>query len=260
MISPEKDPSGIEIVETLAELQFDYIELSLSHLTSMDEAAFSKLARRIERSGIACEACNNFVPARIRLTGPDADLGSALEYAKAALDRAGRLGARTIVFGSSGAKNVPAGFPHDQAWRQIVQFLQALGPLAAPYGITIAIEPLNRQESNIVTLAAEGLRLSRDVGHPNIQLLIDFYHLRRENEDFGILLEAKSAIRHVHFAEVRSRIFPIDDDDDYQTFFDYLQKIGYDGRCSIEAYTKNFGSEAPRALAMLKAIASRSKK
>ncbi|HXP97056.1 MAG TPA: sugar phosphate isomerase/epimerase family protein [Telmatospirillum sp.] len=258
MISPETDPSGVAVVETLAELGFDYIELSLSHMTSMDEASFFALIKRVNRSGIACEACNNFFPSHLRLTGPDASLGPALDYAKAALERAGRLGAKVVVFGSSGAKNVPAGFPYDKAWGQIVDLLQALGPIAASNGVTIAIEPLNKQESNIVTLAAEGLRLSRDVNHPHVQLLIDFYHLRRENEDFEILIDAKAAIKHVHFAEVQSRIFPTKAEEDHLTFFNYLNKIRYAGRCSIEAYTDDFALDARRALATLKTIAARS--
>jgi len=90
------------------------------------------------------------------------------------MDRAARVGAEIIVFGSAGAKNVPVGFPMNVAWRQIVDLLQHLGPLAAERGLTIAIEPINRQEANIVTLAAEGLRLAREVNHPRVQLLVDY--------------------------------------------------------------------------------------
>ncbi|MGA9062746.1 MAG: sugar phosphate isomerase/epimerase family protein [Terracidiphilus sp.] len=254
MISPCTDPVGAEIVETLAELQYDYIELSLSHLTALREPVFSNLVRRIERSGIGCEACNNSFPSHIRLTGPDAHLKAALQYAEEALARAAQLGVKTVVFGSAGAKNVPAGFSYKTAWQQIVDLLRSLGERAQKYGITIAVEHLNRQESNIVTLASEAMQLAREVGHPNVQLLIDYYHLRRENEDFGILLEAGSMIRHVHFAEVQSRSFPVEDNEHYGKFFDRLRSLRYDGRCSIEAYTQNLASDGKRALEKLKEI------
>ena len=257
MISPDRDPIGVDIVESLAEMQFDYIELSLAHMTALAEPAFSDLVKRVERSGIACEACNNFFPAKIRLTGPEADRSIALDYAGRAFERAERLGAKIIVFGSSGAKNVPSGFPYDDAWRQIVELLRALGPLAEAHGLTIAIEHLNRKESNIVTLAAEGMRLSREVDHPNVRLLIDFYHLGQEHEDLGVLAEARSEIRHIHFAEVQKRIFPVDEQRDYVTFFEGLRRIQYDARCSIEAFTDDFATDAARGLATLKAIAAR---
>jgi sugar phosphate isomerase/epimerase len=254
MISPSADPVGVEIVEALAEIGYDYIELSLSDLTALPEPAFASLVERVNRSGIRCEACNNFFPRRIPLTGGQARLNHALTYAAAAMDRAARIGAEMIVFGSAGAKNVPAGFPADTAWRQIVELLQHLGTLATQRGLTIAIEPINRQESNIVTLAAEGLRLAREVNHPRVQLLVDFYHLMMEKEDFGILAEAGPVLRHVHFAQVQGRSFPDRVEDEYPLFFRRLQQIGYAQRCSIEAYTTDFATDARRALSLLKQL------
>ena len=252
MIAPSTDPIGIEAVETMAELGFDYIELSLSNLASLSEPAFGDLARRMERSAIRCEACNNFFPRRIRLTGAEARLDRALDYARHALDRATRLGAGIIVFGSSAARNVPDGFPEEDAWGQIIELLQRLGPVAAERDLTIAIEPINRQESNIVNLAVEGLRLAREVDHPNVQLLVDFYHLMMEREDTGIILEAGSAVRHLHFAKVAGRSFPTEREPAYDPFFDAMRRIHYTGRCSIEAYTQDFPADARSALRVLR--------
>lgn len=252
MISPSTDPVGIEIVESMAEIGFDYIELSLADLAAMPEPAFVDLARRVEWSGIRCEACNNFFPRTIRLTGEEARLQAALDYAAQALDRTERLGARIIVFGSSGAKNVPDGFSKDAAWRQIVELLRRLGPRAAQHGLTIVIEPINREESNIVNLAADGLRLAREVDHPNIQLLIDFYHLTMECEDPAILIEAGTAIRHLHFAKVAGRSFPLETETAHSRFFAMMRRIRYAGRCSIEAFTRNFPADARQALRILK--------
>jgi sugar phosphate isomerase/epimerase len=257
MIAPTTDPVGVAIVEKLAALGFDYIELSLAHIAAMTDAAFGDLARRVAGSGLRCEANNNFFPASIRLTGPDAVLARALEYAKGAFERAERLGSTVVVFGSSAAKNVPAGFPQPAAWRQITDLLRGLGPLAARHGITIAIEPLNRQESNIVNLVSEGLRLTQEVDHPNVRLLVDFYHLMRESESFEDVLAAGSVIRHIHFAEIQARNFPTVPQEDYDRFFACLQRIQYDDRCSIEAFTRDFDADAPVALAVLRETASR---
>lgn len=253
MISPHRDPLGGGIVEELAASGFDYLELSLRDLAALVEPDMAQLQKRIEMAGIRCEACNNFFPAAVRLTGPEASLPGAIEYATRALERAARIGVSIVVFGSSDAKNVPPGYPYADAWRQIVALLQALGPVAGKLGITIVIEPLNRRESNIVCTAAEGLKLVREVAHPSIQLLIDYYHLRLEKEDPGIVLEAGKAVRHVHFAEPAGRVFPLEASPAYESFFAHLQQIGYNARCSIEAYTRDFSSDARRALAILKA-------
>jgi D-psicose/D-tagatose/L-ribulose 3-epimerase len=86
-------------------------------------------------------------------------------------------------------------------------------------------------------------------------LLIDYYHLRLEAEDPGIILEAGSAIRHVHFAESTGRVFPLASNPDYDAFFSNLRQIGYSGRCSIEAYSEDFSADAGPALAVLRAAA-----
>jgi len=255
MITPRQDLIGIEIIEDLAAIGFDYIELSIRDLTALPEAAFTQILKRIEASGIRCESCNNFFPARVRLTGPDASMPAAVAYATTIFERAAQLGVSEIVFGSADAKNVPAGFSHDDAWLQIVELLQALGPIAAKYGITVVIEPLNTRESNLICTAKEGLKLACEVNHPNIQLLIDYYHLRQANEDPGIVLEAGSTIRHLHFAEPIERGFPLEPAAEYETFFSNLRQIGYAGRCSIEAYTQNFVADAKRALAVMRTLA-----
>jgi D-psicose/D-tagatose/L-ribulose 3-epimerase len=254
MIAPATDPIGIEVIETMAELGFDYIELSLAHLAALEEGLCLEVGRRVERSGLRCEACNNFFPAAVRLTGADARLDAALEYADRALDRAAALGARVVVFGSSGAKNVPAGFDHPTAWRQIVGLLRRLGPMAASRGLTIAIEPLNKLESNIVNLAAEGLRLAAEVAHPQVGLLIDYYHLAMEREDPAILVEAGPVLRHLHLARADGRRFPRElESAGMAAFFDTIRSIRYTGRCSIEAYTDDFATDARQAIAFLRA-------
>jgi D-psicose/D-tagatose/L-ribulose 3-epimerase len=213
--------------------------------------------RRDHRSGIRCEACNNFFPPQIRLTGQDADLTEALNYAGKALDRAARLGACIVVFGSSASRNVPHGFPMEKAWQQLVELLGNLGPMAKPHGITITIEPLNKLESNIINLAPEGLRLAQEVDHPNIQLLLDFYHLMMERETPETILQAGSFIRHVHLAKPEGRLFPTEPEDELCRFFSYLERIRYSRRCSIEAYTSGFEADARRSLRILKEMTER---
>jgi len=252
MVASVSDPLGISFVDAMAEAGFDYIELSLRDIVSLPDAELASLAAKLKRSGIPCEACNNFFPSEIRLTGPAIELDRAVAYAVNALNRAARLGASIVVFGSSGARNVPDGFAVSAARKQLVDLLGRLGPLAQQRGITIVIEPLNRLESNIINLASEGLDLVQEVDHSNIQLLVDFYHLAKEQESSDVLVRARSAVRHVHFAKPEGRTFPTEWTESYADFFTRLAGIDYAGRCSIEAYTTDFASDARRSLRLLK--------
>jgi sugar phosphate isomerase/epimerase len=120
-------------------------------------------------------------------------------------------------------------------------------------GITIAVEPLRREETNIINSAAEGLALVEAIGDPNFQLMIDFYHLASEKEDPAIVLRANQHIRHLHMANPQGRVYPAEwTEFDYAPFFANLKKIGYDKRISVEATAKDFAAEAPRAIALLR--------
>ena len=110
LVASAPDRTGVEIVERLAEYGYDYIELPLAEMMDLDGGAFGALRARVEASSLRCETCNNFFPARVRLTGPEADLDAARDYCVRALDRAAELGAAVVVFGSAGAKRVPGGF------------------------------------------------------------------------------------------------------------------------------------------------------
>jgi D-psicose/D-tagatose/L-ribulose 3-epimerase len=253
LISPA-DPLGADIVEQLATLGYDYIELSLRDLAALSEPAFASLATRLQRAGVPCEACNNFFPAEIRLTGSAADLPAALGYAQAALARAARLGVSIVVFGSSGARNVPAGFPLEAAWAQLRALLSALGPIADGHGITIVIEHLNRGESNILNSIAEGGRMAREVAHPRIRVLADAYHVRQEKEDPAVLA-AVAPVAHVHIAQQAERLFPSGDDAELANFFQKLRATGYAQRVSIEAYTRDFPADAARGLRVCRELA-----
>lgn len=241
-------------IEQLAELGYDYAELFLASLAALPEAEFQAVVDRLGRAGIPCEACCIFYPRTVRLTGPDVDWVKVEEYDRLAISRAARLGAKVIVFGSSGAKNVPEGFPYDQAWQQIVQAMHIAAPIAAEHGITIVIEPLNKKEANIVLNGAEGLKLAQDIDRPSVQLLIDFYHMALENESPDILLKAGSAIQHTHISTVPARTYPVTVDPGYLPFFANLKAIGYQGRVSVEARTDSFYEDAKAALVVLKQL------
>ena len=69
LVAQNPDKTGVEIVEKIAQYGYDYIELPLAEMMQLSDADFAALCKRVERSGIRCEACNNFFPGRIRLTG-----------------------------------------------------------------------------------------------------------------------------------------------------------------------------------------------
>ncbi|RPI99900.1 MAG: sugar phosphate isomerase/epimerase [Deltaproteobacteria bacterium] len=254
LIATQADGTGREWIEKGKEIGFDYVELPLAQVMDLDEEEFSSLRESVASSGLPCEACNNLFPGHIRLTGDAVDYREIEEYLAKALDRAAQLGAKVIVFGSSKSKNVPEGYPMDQAWSQLVELLRFIDPLVKAKSITIAIEPLCKLESNIINTVGEGFQLSRAADRENIKLLVDYYHLVMEQEDPEILLRVGSYIKHAHFASPVGRVYPFEVEDGYLRFFGFLKRFGYEGRLSVEAYTKDFCRDAKRSLEILRRL------
>lgn len=254
MVSTKPDGTGAELLDSLAKIGFDYAELPLAEMTALPEADFQNIRQALQRNGIRCECCNNFFPKTIRLTGAEADLELILGYVEKALKRAKALGVSNVVFGSGGAKNVPEGFPIEQGYEQIVTLLKRIAPVASGYGITIVIEPLRKAECNLINTFEEGCRLAKDVNDPAIRVLVDFYHMRVEQEPVQHILElGKEFLRHVHFARTEGRIYPACvEEDEYIPFIKALKSIGYDERISCEAYTDDFVTGAEKALKFFK--------
>lgn len=252
----------LQSIETLAAFGFEYAEPGLSLTLALAPDALASARARVASSGLRVETMNWFLPGtEIKLTGPEADPAKIRSYVEKALELAESFGAKVIVFGSPGARTVPDGFPRDKAWAQLKEFLRTCGDViqSRGYGMLIGIEALRRPETNIINSVAEALKLAREVNHPKIRLIVDFYHLAFENEDPAVILEARDMIVHLQIADPRERTFPTDETGEprYGMFFTNLRKIGYQGRISIEANSKDVEKDARASIAFLKRMAAK---
>jgi sugar phosphate isomerase/epimerase len=246
----------IDIISLAAELGYDYVELPLSPTAALDDAAYERVRAYIGASAIKCECMNVFVPAKIRLTGDGYDERAIAGYADLALARAAGLGAGIVVFGSGGARNIPDGYPYDKAFAQLVGAVQIMSDAAEKHGVKIAIESLNRNETNIINNLPEAERLMRKARRNNIKLLWDFYHFSLESDSIEELRRLTDAgdVIHAHFADPDGRVYPSKVKPEFLTVFGALRNAGYAGRCSIEARIENTGSPAGEMAAGLAAL------
>jgi D-psicose/D-tagatose/L-ribulose 3-epimerase len=216
---------------------FDYIEPSAADIAAMSDDDFNQFASGVLASPIRCEAFNGLIRRPdLKVVGNDVPTDALRSYLDGCLARCRRLGASVVAWGSAGSRNVPEGFPRDRAQQQIADFLHMAGDVGRQHEIIVAIEPLRHQECNILTTGAEALEMVRRVKHPNVRMIIDYFHLREENEDPRILEVAQHEIVHFHFANPHGRVWPHDlsEDDQYAAFFDYIKKINFSGGISVE--------------------------
>jgi sugar phosphate isomerase/epimerase len=176
------------------------------------------------------------LPADLKTLGPNADHEGVLQRTELALKRAKECGSKYIVFGSGGARNIPDGFDRDKAKAQHIAVTKRMAPLAEKYGIKIAVEPLNRGETNFINSLAEGVEIVEAVKSPGVKLLCDIYHMLKEDESPDEIVKYGKHIVHCHIAERESRTPPGVKGDDFRAYLASLKKIGYKGGLSIECF------------------------
>ncbi|HOK95535.1 MAG TPA: sugar phosphate isomerase/epimerase family protein [Anaerohalosphaeraceae bacterium] len=246
--------TGLDNTAKLQNAGYDYIELGVQRFLvpqSSDED-FAKNLLEAQSVKAPLYACNSFLPSSLICVGPAADHPAILTYAETAFRRAQAAGIRVIVFGSGSSRRVPDGFEPAQAQRQFVDLLKKMGPIAEKYGVIIAIEPLNKKECNFINTVAEGTAIAREVNHPNIRVLADFYHMALEDEGPDSIRAAGRLLAHCHIAEKEGRKWPGASGFDFTGYFKALKDIRYRGCISIEGRADDFDRQLPEALAYMK--------
>ena len=246
--------TGFDGLDAARKAGFDYIEPPVAALVpDKPDADFAAVVAAAKKAAIKPEAFNCFIPASLKITGPDANLKALADYVAIAAARAASIGGKVIVFGSGGARAVPQGFPADKAMDQVVQFLRAIAPIARKAGITVAIEPLRKAECNIINLVSQGYALARLVGAPAVLGLADLYHVGQENEPYADIAAGGRLLAHVHVAHPVTRKCPLPGDGfDYRPFLRALKQAGYDDRISLECGWDSLPEQGPEAAGHLR--------
>lgn len=213
---------------------------------------YEKSLSLLKESPLPVPACNSFFPAELRLTGDEVDEAKVFQWAETAFSRAQQAGVRIIVLGSGGARKIPDGFGYDKAFSQFTSLLARMGEIADKYQVTIALEHLNRQETNFINTLEEANAIVSKVNHPAVGLLCDVYHMLMEDESPGSILKAGKRIVHCHVAEKTGRAAPGTHGQDFVPYFRALKKAGFKGKISIECKWNDFTNEVEPSLQYLK--------
>ena len=245
---------GLNRAPAAAACGLDYLEANVASflVPELPDSAFAAQRAAADTLGLPIYSANGFVPADIKVVGPEADLERAGRYAEVAIRRAAEAGMKILVLGSSRSRSIPEGFPREEAEDQFLSMVKGMAPVAEACGIIVAIEPLQASETNFINTVAEGAEMARRSGSPNICVIADFYHMAREGEPAEDIVAAADKLVHCHIAECAGRTPPGVDGDDFTPYLKALKKIGYTGRISFECKWGDVAAQLPVAVQVLK--------
>ena len=212
---------------------YEGVELAIRDPAMVDEI---KLETALSNLGLKVPAIGTgqaWGEERLSLTSPEAEIRkAAVERLKSHLELAEQLKALVIVGLLRGI--TPAGQTKDQSMHYLLDGLREVCQAASTHQVNLAIEPLNRYETDLLHNVDECLEFITQVGSPNLGLLLDTFHMNIEEADINSsILQAGAKVYHFHVAD-SNRWYAGAGHMDFQSILATLRSTGYTGWVSGE--------------------------
>jgi D-psicose/D-tagatose/L-ribulose 3-epimerase len=176
------------------------------------------------------------------LRGVDSQRTSTVDYISDLIDLASQLDARVVcgpMYSETGRANAYSDVEREQQLMQISEALKPLCEKAEAQDVFLAIEPLNRFETDCINTIEQALDLINRVGSPALKIHIDTFHMNIEEKDSAAAIRhAGRHIGHVH-ASASHRGLLGQDQVDWPAILGALDEIDYNGDIVIESFSKD---------------------
>lgn len=184
-------------------------------------------------------------PKGLHVTTPDTDLRErSWEHIRRLVDLCADLGDRGVmVFGSPLQRNTTGGSTREEATKRYMDGLAAVAPHAESRGVTILVEALPKNQTDVVLSLEEAAGIVREIGSPAIQTMFDTHNAVDETDPHAALVERYfPIIRHVHVNETDGGHCGTGDYD-FASVLAALKRLDYQGWVSLEAFDFAPGAE-----------------
>lgn len=226
-----------EVLETIARLGFGAVELPIEDPALVDAAELAPVLRDL---GLKPHVCGAFGPGRDLTSEDPAERAATRAYLDRCFGIAAALGAGFVCGPMYARVGKARQLPDDarrREWDLAVAELREVCKSAANLGLGIAIEPINRFETDMVNTVDDAIRMIREIDHPAAKVMIDTFHMTIEETNLGDAIRRAGAdLVHVQVSEnhrgvTGTGLTPWTD------FRDALRDIGYGGSVVIESFT-----------------------
>ncbi|MAQ89627.1 MAG: sugar phosphate isomerase/epimerase family protein [Pirellulaceae bacterium] len=236
----------IPVVASLKEMGYDGVEIPVFE-DNID--LYTQWGARLKEMGLECTAVTVRGEEDNPISADPAVRALGVENNKRALDNAAAAGAVRLVGPYHSALGVFSGQgPTEDEWKWGVDSMRQVAEHAETVGITLGVEALNRFETYLLNTHADSARFVREVDHPNARMMYDTFHANIEEKDIAqAIRDCSDVCALVHISE-NDRSTPGTGNVDWDTNFNTLKEVGYDGWMVVEA----FGLALPELVAATK--------
>ena len=245
----------LDLFDKVKDFGFDILEIAVEDPNTIDKDEIRKAS---ERTGVAVGVCGAF--------GPDRDISSddksvrenGLAYIRDCVDIAAAVGAPAVagpMYSAVGKTRLLSPEERENQWKLAVDSMKQAAEYANSKGIKLAVEPLNRFETDLINTVDQGLQLIERVGAANVGFLLDTFNMNiEERSSADAIRKAGDRVFHFHACS-NDRGTPGNDQINWDPISKALRDIDYRGDAVIESFTPEI-KEIARAVSIWRPIAS----
>jgi D-psicose/D-tagatose/L-ribulose 3-epimerase len=237
--SPFKTESIDELFSKIAGMGYDVVEIAVEDPSLID---IKKVKKALNLYGLKGLVCGAFGASR-DLTSNDTSVHeNCFSYIQSCFDFCVELETNFLggpMYSAVGkARMVPAE-QRKAEWDLAVKNLRKVCLMAEARNLKIALEPLNRFESDLVNTAEDVLRMVNDIDHPAAQIMLDGFHMSIEERNVEqAIITAGDKLIHLQVSE-NYRGTPGTGQTPWHSYRKGLEAINYNGTVTIESFTPN---------------------
>jgi D-psicose/D-tagatose/L-ribulose 3-epimerase len=253
-VSPSTTRAVEELAPKVKSMGFDILEIACETPELLDPPAIKEALEENQLSAIICGA---FGPDR-NICSADAQIrDNARNYLHWLVDSAALLESRVIcgpMYSAVGKAHLEDPDARKKEWDLSVSEIRNIADYAGEKGIILAIEPLNRFETDMINTVSQGMTFIEEVGRENVGFHLDTFHMHLEEKSSPeAVREAGGKIFHFHACE-NDRGVPGTGQVYWKDIAEALEDTGYEGPVVIESFTSQV-KEIARAVCIWREIA-----
>lgn len=233
---------------------YDLVEVCIEDPARLTASAVAAAAAD---AGLAVLICGAFGPQR-NVSAPEPERRRAgVAYLRECVDFAAAVSSPLVsgpMYAPTGQARLQSGGERAAQWGRACESLREAADYAAGLGVRLAVEPLNRFETDLVNTVEQGLRLCTDIGAENVGLLCDTFHMNIEEKDPAASLRlAGERLFHVQASEC-DRGTPGSGHVGWRGIASALADIGYHSAVVVESFLPTV-AEIARAVSLWRPVA-----
>jgi D-psicose/D-tagatose/L-ribulose 3-epimerase len=216
---------------------YDAVEIPVEDPSLID---LDLVKKALADEGLKAIICGAFGPSRDLTHDDPAFHQTCFTYLDSCLEIASELGAGFVagpMYSAVGKARLVAPEQRKVEWDRAVSNLRKVCRRAGEFGLDLAIETLNRFETDLINTSEDLMHLIVDINEPQAKAVLDGFHLNIEEPDLeSAIRRVGDKLIHVQVSE-NYRGTPGTGQTNWAAWKRGLEAINYRGTISIESFT-----------------------